>query len=203
VLYNGLGRYQDAYAAARQACGHEDLGLFGWCLVEIIEGAASSGECQPALQAPHQLEERALSSGTDWAVGILARSQALLADDRVAESAYREAIERLECTRITVHLARTHLLDGEWLRRCNHRELLATAQKAQIARPAGAGLTNPETAAQLFISTRRMAPEKGVHEAPHQLAQTTPGTRLRTSRGLMYPSRLPGNPEQVDEYAAR
>jgi hypothetical protein len=64
VLYNGLGRYQDAYAAARQACGHEDLGLFGWCLVELIEGAASSGERQPALDALHQLEERARGGST-------------------------------------------------------------------------------------------------------------------------------------------
>jgi hypothetical protein len=64
VLCNGLGRYQDAYAAARQACGHEDLGLFGWCLVELIEAAAGSGERQPALDALHQLEERARGDST-------------------------------------------------------------------------------------------------------------------------------------------
>lgn len=197
VLYNGLGRYEDAFTAARRACEHEDLGLFGWCLIELIEAGVRSGEHPTALEALHRLEDRALSSETNWLAGVLARCRALLADDRVAEGDYREAIERLESTRITAHLARARLIYGEWLRRCNRRvdaraelraahemfagmgadafaerarrELLATgekvgkrsvvsageltAQEAQIARLAGDGLTNPEIAAQLFIST--------------------------------------------------
>lgn len=197
VLCNGLGRYDEAFAAARHACEHEDLGLFGWCLTELIEAAARSGERAAGGDALRQLEERTLVCGTDWAAGILARSRALLADDRTAEGFYREAIEALERTYITVHLARAHLIYGEWLRRCNRRidaraqlrtahemfgrmgaeafaararrELLVTGQKvgkrsaapgdeltpqeAQIARLAGAGLTNPEIGAQLFIST--------------------------------------------------
>ncbi|MCV7031834.1 AAA family ATPase [Mycobacterium sherrisii] len=198
VLYNGLGRYPDAFAAARQACEDDDYGLFGWCLIELIEAAARSGERAAAEAALRQLEERALVTGTDWAAGALARSRALLTDDGAAEGRYREAIERLGRTRIVVHLARAHLVYGEWLRRCNRRidartqlqtahemfgrmgaepfaararrELLVTGQKvsrrgrpsapgeeltaqeAQIARLAGAGLTNPEIAAQLFIS---------------------------------------------------
>ncbi|OBI96867.1 LuxR family transcriptional regulator [Mycobacterium sp. 1465703.0] len=196
LLYNGLGRYHDAFDSARQACEHEDLGLFGWCLIELIEAGARTGEREAASDALRQLEERATVSGTDWAAGILARSRALLAHDRKAEDFYREAIEKLERTRITVQLARAHLIYGEWLRRCNRRidartqlqtahemfgrmgaeafaararrELLVTGQKvskrsaapgdeltpqeAQIARLAGEGLTNPEIAAQLFIS---------------------------------------------------
>jgi DNA-binding CsgD family transcriptional regulator len=108
------------------------------------------------------------------------------------------AVERLERSRVTVHLARSHLVYGEWLRRENRRidareqlrtahelfaamgaeafreraarELLATGetvrkrtvdtrnelttQEAQIARLAGERHTNPEIAAQLFISPR-------------------------------------------------
>ena len=68
-----------------------------------------------------RLEELARASGTDWAVGVEARSRALLSDGAVAERLYRNAIERLARTRIRVDLARAHLVYGEWLRRKRRR----------------------------------------------------------------------------------
>jgi DNA-binding CsgD family transcriptional regulator len=121
VLYNGLGRYQDALAGAQRGCEHDDLGLFGWTLVEMIEAAIRSDDRETATCALIQLEERATAADTDWALGILARSNALLSFDEAAEAFYREAIERLRNTRIAVHIARAHLLYGEWLRRENRR----------------------------------------------------------------------------------
>jgi len=121
TLYNGLGRYEEAFAAARETCEYEDLGMYPWCLIELIEAAARSGEQAAAAVAVRQLKERALANGTDWALGVLAGSRALLADDELADSLYTEAIERLERTRIVVHLARAHLRYGEWLRRVNQR----------------------------------------------------------------------------------
>ena len=44
-----------------------------------------------------------------------------MSDGEAAEALYREAIERLGRTRIAVHLARAHLVYGEWLRRENRR----------------------------------------------------------------------------------
>ena len=41
--------------------------------------------------------------------------------NELADSLFTEAIERLERTRIVVHLARAHLRYGEWLRRVNRR----------------------------------------------------------------------------------
>ena len=61
------------------------------------------------------------ASGTDWALGIEARSQAIVSGDDDADGLYQEAIERLGRTRIRVELARTHLVYGEWLRRSNRR----------------------------------------------------------------------------------
>ena len=121
VLYNGLGLYEAALAAAQQACEHDDLGLFGWALIELVEAGARSGAHDVAAAALRPLEERTRAAGTDWALGIEARSRALLSDGPAAESLYREAIDRLERTRIVVHLARAHLVYGEWLRRENRR----------------------------------------------------------------------------------
>jgi DNA-binding CsgD family transcriptional regulator len=121
VLYNGLGRYDAALAGARQACDYDDLGFFGWSLVELVEAGARSGAHDVAAGALRQLEARARAAGTDWALGTLARSSALLEGGRAADALYREALERLEHCRITVHLARAHLVYGEWLRRENRR----------------------------------------------------------------------------------
>jgi DNA-binding CsgD family transcriptional regulator/tetratricopeptide (TPR) repeat protein len=121
VLYNGLGRYDIALAAAHRACRYEDLGFFGWALVELIEAAARSGQPQAATAAMDKLMERTAASGTEWALGAQACARALLTDGMDAEALYQEAIEHLGQCRIVVHLARARLLYGEWLRRQSRR----------------------------------------------------------------------------------
>jgi DNA-binding CsgD family transcriptional regulator len=121
ILYNGLGRYPDALASAQQACEHDDLGIFGFALVELIEAAVRTADRDAATEALRLLEERTLAAGTEWALGALARSRALLTEGEEAEALYREAIERLGRGRVVIHLARAHLLYGEWLRRQGRR----------------------------------------------------------------------------------
>ena len=121
MLYNGLGGYQAALAAAQRACEHDDLGLFAWSLMDLVEAAARSREPELAGDALERLSERTQLSGTDWALGVEARSRALLSNGQTAEDFYLEATERLGRCRIRVHLARTKLLYGEWLRRENRR----------------------------------------------------------------------------------
>lgn len=121
VLHNGLGRYEAALAAARVTCEYEDLGVFGFALVELVEAGVRSGARDEAAVALQKLEERAGATGTEWALGSQAWARALLSDGQAADSLYREAIARLERSRVAVHLARAHLVYGEWLRGVNRR----------------------------------------------------------------------------------
>ncbi|WP_445149960.1 helix-turn-helix transcriptional regulator [Baekduia sp. Peel2402] len=121
VLENGLGRYEAALAAARRATEDEDQGYAGAALVELVEAATRAGRPELAEVALASLEVRAQAAGTDWALGIFARARATSAEGDAAEAAHREAIERLERTRMRVELARARLLYGEWLRRESRR----------------------------------------------------------------------------------
>jgi DNA-binding CsgD family transcriptional regulator len=134
VLYNGVGRYEDALDAAQQAGEHPEELPFAWGLVELIEAATRTGKAARTANALERLSETTRASGTDWALGIEARSRALLTDgEAAAEHLYREAIDRLGRTRVRMALARAHLIYGEWLRRENRRvdarEQLRTAHE--------------------------------------------------------------------------
>jgi DNA-binding CsgD family transcriptional regulator len=122
VLYNGRGRYRKALAEAESgAANPSDLCYASWSLVELIEAASRIGEPARAVEALERLTETTQASGTDWALGMEARSRALVSADDVAEANYREALTRLANTRVRMELARTHLLYGEWLRRAGRR----------------------------------------------------------------------------------
>jgi DNA-binding CsgD family transcriptional regulator len=122
ALNNGLGRYGDAL---RQGCGlladPEPVARPLWALPELIEAGARAGANDVAADAMCRLTERAEISGTDWALGLEARSRALLSEGSEAEALYREAIARLGGHASRLDLARAHLLYGEWLRRAGRR----------------------------------------------------------------------------------
>jgi DNA-binding CsgD family transcriptional regulator len=122
VLYNALGRYEEACTAALRVVEHPtDLSTSNWAMVELIEAAVRAGTPELAGDARSRLAEMARASGTDWALGIAARSEALMVEDQRAEELHAYAIERLGRTRIRADLARAHLLYGEWLRRQTRR----------------------------------------------------------------------------------
>ena len=122
VLMNGLGRYEEALAAAVEAAaGMRQIFISTWALSELVEAACRSGNAAQAQAALARLGEDTAASDADWAQGILARARALLSEGEAAERSYREAVERLARTRLRPHLARAHLLYGEWLRRERRR----------------------------------------------------------------------------------
>jgi len=122
VLYNGLGRYEEALAPALRAAERtQDLTPSNWVMAELIEAAVRAGTPELAAETRLRLMQTTRASGTDWALGIAARSEALLVEGQRAEELYVYAIERLGRTRIRADLARAHLLYGEWLRRERRR----------------------------------------------------------------------------------
>jgi DNA-binding CsgD family transcriptional regulator len=121
VLYNGLGRYEQALAAAQASQDSPAHWFALWGLVELIEAATRSGAPERAAGALHLLSQSTRASGTDWALGIEARSRALVSGGENAETLFREAIDRLGRARLRVELGRAHLLYGEWLRRHGRR----------------------------------------------------------------------------------
>jgi DNA-binding CsgD family transcriptional regulator len=143
VLHNGLGRHDAAFAAASRASEHpSDTISSTRALAELIEAASRLDRPEPARAALARLVEMAEAAATEWALGIAARSRALMSHAEVAEDLYREAIERLATTRMRLELARAHLLYGEWLRRegrrADAREQLRTGDEMFVAMGVGA-----------------------------------------------------------------
>jgi DNA-binding CsgD family transcriptional regulator len=119
MLHNGLGKYAQALSAAEDAIEHAGPpAAAGWPMAELVEAAARSGQPGRAEEVMRTLSRIAMAAGTDWALGVRARSQALLSD---REDLYQAAIDYLGRSQARVDLARAHLLYGEWLRRENRR----------------------------------------------------------------------------------
>ena len=134
VLYCALGRYPDACEAAQHGLDRpHELTFLTRLLPQLVEAAVRSNQRALAEDAMQRLAQSTSAAGTDWALGIEARSRALLSEDGDAEPLYQDALERLGRTRLRAELARAHLLYGEWLRRhgrrVDAREPLRTAHR--------------------------------------------------------------------------
>jgi DNA-binding CsgD family transcriptional regulator len=120
VLELGLGNYRAALPGdPGNFRDNPFLGIVGF--PDLIEAASRCGERAIAAEATAEFAARALSNATPIALGLLAMSQALLADDTDAEKLYQDAIEHLSQCRGNLRKARAHLLYGEWLRRQKRR----------------------------------------------------------------------------------
>jgi DNA-binding CsgD family transcriptional regulator len=180
LLCNGLGQYEDALAAAQAAAMHQqELTVPRWGLAELVEAAARSGAPELASDALARLSEATRASGTNWALGVEARSRALLSEGDAAEQLYREAIERLARTRVRVELTRAQLVYGEWLRgeqrRVDAREHLRVAHDTftRIGAEAFA-----ERARRELLATGEMVRKRSIKTLDELTGQETQIARL-------------------------
>jgi DNA-binding CsgD family transcriptional regulator len=121
VLEISLGNYGSAIGCL-DAAYTDGTPLVGTqALPDLVEAAVRAGRRDLAERALHRLEDRATATGTPLALGLLARSRALLATPAEAPQEYEDALSLLGRTRAAPQLARAHLLYGEWLRRQRRR----------------------------------------------------------------------------------
>jgi ATP/maltotriose-dependent transcriptional regulator MalT len=173
VLCNGLGHYEEALGAALSASEHREVVVENWGLGELVEAASRTGSIELATEAVDRLDAKANATGTSWALGLAARSRALLNHGPVAERLYREGIDHLRGTRVRAELARAHLLYGEWLRRegrrVDAREQLRSAHDrfGEMSMAAFAERARVELMAT-GDKVRKRSPETRAHLTPHE-----------------------------------
>jgi len=111
VLCNSLGGMKRRWPPRRrQARTHPRCGSGTGPWSSSSSRRPAAGSPGLAAAALSRLAETTGASGTDWALGVEARSRALVSNGDAAEARYREAISRLGRTRLRVELGRAHLL---------------------------------------------------------------------------------------------
>ena len=171
LLFNGLGRYEDALAVRLSDAHAAQLGYSLWALPEQAEAAARCGRLDLAQQAVTRLAETAAVAGTEWGLGMQERSRALTCEGTEAEDCYQEAIARLARTRAVPHLARAHLLYGEWLRREKRRSEARQHLRAASEMLAGMGARGFAERAERELAATG---ERIRRRDPGQVADLTP-----------------------------
>jgi DNA-binding CsgD family transcriptional regulator/tetratricopeptide (TPR) repeat protein len=121
TLELGHGRYEEARIAALNVFEEDPLYIGSIALADMVEATVRSGDRDAAEAALARLTERALATGTPWALGLLSRARALLAADAEAEAHYQAALDHLGRSGVVTDFARARLLYGEWLRRQRRR----------------------------------------------------------------------------------
>lgn len=153
VLTLGRGDYADATEVLSGLVDGDTMAIHTRVLPDLVEAAVRSGDRVRAEATLATLTARATASGAPRALGVLARSEALLHHGDYAETRYLRAVGLLGQVRAPGELARAHLLYGEWLRRQKRRrdarDQLRTALEMyeRIGAPAYADRARKELAA--------------------------------------------------------
>jgi DNA-binding CsgD family transcriptional regulator/DNA replicative helicase MCM subunit Mcm2 (Cdc46/Mcm family) len=121
-LLNGLGKFEQAAAAAAEASEDSaQVWSTAWALSELVEAAIKSDQRAVAATALGGLLPYTEGDQADWAIAIQARAQALLQDAPEAGPLFELSIEAFGRAGLRPDLARSHLLFGETLRRAGRR----------------------------------------------------------------------------------
>ena len=200
VLELGLGRYREALASAPSGF-EENLLVSAFALPDFIEAAVRSGDDAAGRAALARLAGRVPACASPMTLGLLARSRALLAGDQEAEALYTEAIDHLADCPSAVHLARTQLLYGEWLRRAKRRGEARQHLRAAYAQFEHMGAAGFAERARLELVATGETARKRNPETRNDLTPQETQIAVLASRGATNPeiaSKLFISPSTVD-----
>ena len=183
------GQYADALASAWQLYEIDVVPHGNQSLAEIVEAGVRTGDRRAAMAGFDRLSGRARASGTPWALGLLARSAALVDDTADAETHYLAAIAYLADSGVRTELARAHLVYGEWLRRqkrrLDARDALRTAHT--MFETMGAAAFAERARAELAATgerSRRRTVETSVDLTPQELQVARLASEGSTNREI-------------------
>jgi len=187
VLFNGTGRFGQAYVVARRLF-HIDQFPMGTLVASELADAASRIGAEGDLHVLDAwLQQRVRTTPGPWVLGVAERVQALLSEDAAAEAHFSRSLAHLSHTRSRTELARSQLMLGEWLRRQGRKDAMYALREAHrlflaIGAQAFADRAARELRATGDPSMREVAAERGpltaqdaqgVPEARHHVAGTT------------------------------
>jgi DNA-binding CsgD family transcriptional regulator len=121
VLELGLGNYGAAAELVRDDWSRDFSPLAALRAADAVEAHVRSGDHGLALDAIRNLGERARATESNLDLGLLSRCNALLAGNGGPEAHFRDSIAKLETCGAQLHVARSQLVFGEWLRRQKRR----------------------------------------------------------------------------------
>ncbi len=108
ILYNGLGRYDEAVAAARRELPYtHELSHAMRSLLELVEAATRTGERELGRGGVRAAGERDRAAGERLGARRAGHGEAQLHEGDEAEALFLEAIERFERGRIPIMVGRT------------------------------------------------------------------------------------------------
>lgn len=190
VLDLGLGRYGDALARARPLVEGDVPGWTALALPMAIEAAVRCGEDDVARDALARLEARVRTCATPLGRGLLARSEALLAeDDDAADALHQEAVALLGTTPLATELAWAHLVHGERLRRAGRRRAARDALRTahELFADMGAGAFAERARTELEATgerARRRSVETALDLTPREAQIARLASERLTSREI-------------------
>ena len=200
VLELGLGNYK---AAARRKPGElgDDVSLGPFKAADEIEAHSRGGSADVAAARLKWLSDRALANESPLELGLLARCRALLADNDAAEHHHSESIGHLSASGATLHLARTQLLYGEWLRRQKRRRDAREQLEAALGTFEAAGADAFARRARLELLATGITARKRVDETRSDLTSQEEQIARLAATGATNPeiaTRLFISPSTVD-----